>query len=195
MLIAASVLLALAAGLALSVADSPKAGAVVLVRAGEGHGSGVHIGGGYVLTAAHVVEGAGALTLKTDRGESLAAELLWANTRYDIALLRVPGATIAARRLRCADPAPGEPVSAAGNPLSLEFVTFFGHAGGPARSMGDWPVAVPLDLTVAPGMSGGPLLDGSGRVAGIVVATLRSFPIAAAVPGSVVCRLLAREAA
>lgn len=66
------------------------ASTVVKVVTAQGLGAGVHIGNGYVITAAHVVAGVktGAdVTLKTRPGEEIDAEVLWSNEDYDVALL------------------------------------------------------------------------------------------------------------
>lgn len=184
-------------GVAWAVTTSPTqpaamAGASVLMETNSGNGSGVHIGNGYILTANHVIEGATTIAVKTDDGKSLTPEVMWVNKAYDIALLRVDPDGISSRALRCTDPLRGDSVWSLGNPLGLKFVAFYGHVAGRARPLGDWALVLPLDLTIAPGNSGGPLIDTAGRVVGIVVATMRGVPIGAAVPSSAVCRLMGR---
>lgn len=193
-------IVALAGGFTWAAISEPSrpvamAGASVLIDAGSsGKGSGVHIGNGYILTAHHVIDGAKELTVKTDDGRSLTPEIMWANSAYDIALLRVDPAGVSSRALRCTDPLRGDAVWSLGNPLGLKFVAFYGHISGSARPLGDWASVLILDITVGPGMSGGPLIDSSGRVVGIVVAAMRGTPIGAAVPGSAACRLMGRAA-
>src|SRR5690606_30707311 len=57
---------------------------VVKVRTNTGHGSGVHIGGGKFLTAAHVTDGAKELHIRTPDGKERDAELLWSSPAYDV---------------------------------------------------------------------------------------------------------------
>jgi len=191
-------LITLAGGFTIAAVSGPAlppvalAGASVLIEAGGGTGSGVHIGNGYILTANHVIDGATTIAVKTDDGRSLTPELMWSNKAYDIALLRLDPDGISSRDLRCTDPLRGDSVWSLGNPLGLRFVAFYGHVSGSARPIGEWALVLPLDLTIAPGNSGGPLIDTAGRVVGIVVASMRGVPIGAAVPSSAVCRLMGR---
>jgi S1-C subfamily serine protease len=191
-----SALLLALAGLAALPGPPPPALAGVLVSvtsaAGAGHGSGVHTGGGAILTAAHVVEGAERVAVRLSDGRSLDAGILWASPPHDLALLHVEAANVEARELRCTPLSAGEEVFNMANPLSLEFVAIYGRIAGPPRAVDGFARPVlPLDMTVAPGMSGGPLIDAAGRVAGIIVATFLRAPIGMAVPASDACRLLA----
>ena len=114
-----------------------------------GHGSAVHIGNGYVLTVAHVVEGAndpsllGAvrgsdIVLKTLDGEALDVEVLWANTNYDVALLRSDDARrYPAAELSCRAPSVGTMVEVLGNPGPLEFARTWGACRRPT-GLGWW---------------------------------------------------------
>lgn len=87
---------------------------VVYVDTDRGHGSGVHIGDGYVLTAGHVADGAKTIQLKTAGGKFQPAEVLWLNKEYDIALLRTDGAGIGAATLSCRYAHTGEDIRAIG---------------------------------------------------------------------------------
>jgi hypothetical protein len=54
----------------------------------HGHGTGVSIGDGFVLTAAHVADDPDArdsLTITDSLGKDHAVEVLWANHNYDVA--------------------------------------------------------------------------------------------------------------
>jgi S1-C subfamily serine protease len=61
---------------------------VVKVSVAEGHGSGVNIGNGYIVTAAHVPGEAATVKIKTSGGKEFDADVLWVNHVYDVALLR-----------------------------------------------------------------------------------------------------------
>lgn len=177
------------------------AGATLRVDVSNGHGSGVHIGNGFILTAAHVVEDEAQVTVKTDKGEKFTANVLWRNKAYDVALLS-SDARPGVARLECANPIGGEHVVAIGNPNDMAFVRTYGHiAVQQPRKYGPWESVIVVDITVGPGVSGGPLLDDNGRVAGIVVglATTQMGPLSIstlaysfAVPATAVCKLLAR---
>jgi S1-C subfamily serine protease len=84
-------------------------------------------------------------------------------------------------------------VQAVGNPLETDFATATGQIAGEALPFGEWASVMLLRLAVAPGDSGGPVLDERGDVVGIVVGTIRQVGqqrLALAVPSIVPCRLL-----
>jgi S1-C subfamily serine protease len=166
--------------------------------ASGGVGSGVYIGNGVVLTAAHVVGGFANVKLKDDAGEVQDGTVLWRNTTYDIAVVRPTNSSkFRAADLSCRSPAVGEHITAWGNPAGLDAVTMQGYVSGAERELGDkWKSAFLTDLTTIGGMSGGPTYDEYGYVVGITVGTM-SFNgpaggLGFAVPGSVVCELLGR---
>lgn len=180
----------------------PMAGATVKIVLGEGHGSGVHIGNGKVLTAAHVVNEKGDYKVKTDTGKEYAAEVMWTNKGYDVALVYVDGLVAKRRELSCRAPDVGTPVVAIGNPLNVEFVKMRGHVIGPPQEVLDIKSVVALDMTTIPGMSGGPIVDPDGRIVGTVSAVMvvGMGPFSAsivglgyAVPGSTICHVMARS--
>ena len=171
----------------------------------KGHGSGVYIGGdGLILTATHVVANAkdGKVRVKTEGGNILKGEVLWSSTARDVALVRVSGTVgLKAAVLSCDMPKPGDIIQARGNPLSVEFFSSWGHVAGTMRKMGPWLEGLPTDMTVLPGMSGGPVFGADGRVVGLAVGVLMapagfgsmSFTGATLiVPGSTICPLLGR---
>lgn len=175
------------------------AGSTVKILSGGGHGSGIHIGGGYIITADHVVP-SGSAKIKLDNGEVQEATILWTNKANDVALLRTE-ATMASSRLDCRVPGAGEAITARGNPMMLEFVASSGRIAGVERKLGRWERVVPTDLTIVMGMSGGPSFAADGRVVGINVGVMMAstgmFPsltgFGAMVPASVLCELLAWE--
>ena len=167
-----------------------------------GHGSAVHIGNGYLLTAAHVVGTAKQMTVRFSDASIVKAEVLWANPGKDIALLRFRDTgRVASSPLSCRVAEPGEHVTAIGNPIDAKFgqLTFEGRINGGIiqNDGGRWQ---PSDMTVLPGMSGGGVLDDEGNVVGIVVATaivpFGMFPswarIGLMVPAADVCELMGR---
>lgn len=169
------------------------ASSVVYVEVGGGHGSGVHIGNGLILTAAHVTE-KGDVKIKDDQGNSQDGELLWQNEKYDIALIRVSDPSkLNAAELSCRQVGQGERVTAFGSPFSLDFLKFNGWIAGVERKVGPWATAYIVDITVGPGMSGGPLVDHKGRVIGIVVGGLVPLAMTTAVPSSIVCKMMGRS--
>lgn len=176
----------------------------VKIQIGQGHGSGVHVGNRWIITAAHVVKGQTEVALKSSLGGEAVADVLWINERQDIALLRARDlAGVEASRLLCEDPRVGQSVIAIGNPGPLEFITAHGTvASGQKHSKEHWADHYIVSMPIAPGMSGGPVLDHHGRVVGIVVGVaMMSIGWAGApigfgyiAPASAVCKLLARNA-
>lgn len=170
----------------------------------KGHGSGVYIGENLILTAAHVVDAAkdGKIKVKTEGGNILPGEVLWMSKARDVALIRVSGTFgLSPAVLSCVAPKVGDAIQARGNPLSVEFFSAWGHVAGTPREMGPWLVGVPTDMTILPGMSGGPVFGADGRVVGLSVGVLMapagfgsmSFTGATLiVPGSTICPLLGR---
>ncbi|MGM4911416.1 trypsin-like peptidase domain-containing protein [Rhizobium sp. 768_B6_N1_8] len=177
---------------------------VVMVNVEGGHGSGVHIGNGFVITAAHVASDNKEVELKTTDGKTVKAEVLWVNKAYDIALLRTAGKVGGQSSLDCRVPHLGDEIQAAGNPLNLEFVSSFGRIAGNARAADPWREVVITDITTVMGQSGGPLFGKDGRVVGIVVGVVPAplkngegyvpslTGFGTAVPASAVCALLGR---
>lgn len=175
------------------------AGSSVEILIKGGIGSGVHIGNGYILTAAHVAEDNATVTVKDDKGDTHDGKVLWSNKDYDIALVRTDD-TMASAQLDCRASKVGESITTRGNPMGVEFLTTWGHVAGKARKWGPWESVIFTDLTLAPGNSGGGVYDENGNVVGIavgvmltrvgVVPNLTGF--STVVPSSVICELLAR---
>lgn len=173
---------------------------MVKILVGQGHGSGFHVGNGYVFTAAHVVDGATMVNILADNGAKDEAEVLWVNTARDVALVKLKTLRPAVDNLSCRVPTRGEHVEAKGNPRNLEFVSTWGQVAGSALKLDPWLQVVPLSVSIVPGQSGGPLYDTSGRVVGMNVGVMVAqvgfsgslVGIGYAVPGSVLCDLLAK---
>lgn len=183
-----------------ALAAKPPATSVVKLIMKDGHGSGVGIGGGFIVTAAHVAAD-GILWVQNSLGEQQKAETLWINKEYDIALLKLskPEA-VGVSNLSCRAPRIGEPITAVGSPLRTEFTTYWGHANGSVGKFGPWSEVFSMDLTTLPGISGGPIFDKDNNVVGLAVG-VAMLPmgmsasvtgIGYGVPGSSICKLLAR---
>jgi serine protease Do len=135
----------------------------------RGVGSGFIISDdGYVLTNAHVVEGADEVTVTlTDRRE-FKAKVLGADRRTDVALLKVDGKGLPnvrigdSNRIRA-----GEWVIAIGSPFNLENTVTAGIISAKSRDTGEYLPLIQSDVAVNPGNSGGPLINMRGEVIGI----------------------------
>lgn len=163
------VLLILAACSPQSKFTEAKASPVVKVIMEKGHGSGTHIGGGYFITAAHVIGDSLEAKLKGNDGRQVKAEVLWVNDARDIALLKADGAGFEHDTLSCEPEPVGSHIYARGNPLSMEFVSMWGRIAGVSREVGPWRKAYVADITILPGMSGGPVYNQAGEVVGVSI--------------------------
>jgi serine protease Do len=135
----------------------------------RGIGSGFIISNdGYVLTNAHVVDGADEVIVTlTDRRE-FKAKVLGSDKRSDVALLKVdatrlPSLTIGdSNKIRV-----GEWVIAIGSPFNLENTVTAGIISAKSRDTGEYLPLIQSDVAVNPGNSGGPLINMRGEVIGI----------------------------
>lgn len=147
-------------------------------------GSGwVYSAEGHVITNAHVVRGAEAITLEFADGRVVSATVVGSDPLTDIAVLRASSAEgmfpleVVSGRL----PVLGEHVYAFGSPFGFKFTMTEGMVSGLGRepntpdSIGSFTNYVQHDAAVNPGNSGGPLVDIYGRVVGMnsAIATAR----------------------
>lgn len=196
--IAASILLAL--GILAFIAVTPatpgpiKPGAAAsLIVPGSGHGSGFHLGGGLVMTAAHVAVVSPKFTVQTDDGRTVDGEVLWTNTAYDVAMIDAPQLAAKSVPLACRDPFVGEAIAIRGSPLDIGFTTTHGLVVSRAAERGYWKSAIVADATAAPGNSGGPVYDRRGNVVGMLVGMYRQqAAFSLIVPGSTLCHMVGR---
>lgn len=135
----------------------------------RGVGSGFIISAdGFVLTNAHVVEGADEVTVTlTDRRE-FKAKVLGADRRSDVALLKLAASNLP--YLRTGDSSKirvGEWVLAIGSPFGLENTVTAGIISAKSRDTGEYLPLIQSDVAVNPGNSGGPLINLRGEVIGI----------------------------
>ena len=135
----------------------------------RGVGSGFIISAdGYVLTNAHVVEGADEVIVTlTDRRE-FKAKVLGTDKRSDVAVLKVDAVNLP--RLALGDPnriRVGEWVIAIGSPFNLDNTVTAGIISAKSRDTGEYLPLIQSDVAVNPGNSGGPLINMRGEVIGI----------------------------
>ena len=137
----------------------------------QGLGSGFIVSAdGYIITNAHVVDGASEVTVKlTDRRE-FTAKVIGADPRTDIALIKIDAKNLPALDMS-APPGvkQGEWVVAIGSPFGFENSISAGIVSGVHRALpgGQMTPFIQTDVAVNPGNSGGPLLDRCGAVIGI----------------------------
>jgi putative serine protease PepD len=143
----------------------------VRVRTG-GSGSGFVLDdAGHVLTNAHVVQGAGSVSVLDSTGRSRTAEVVGVDAGTDLAVLRVGSGLPPVTLGTSADLAVGDPVLAVGSPLGLSGTVTAGIVSATDREVrfgdGRGGTAIQTDASINPGNSGGPLVDGAGRVVGV----------------------------
>jgi len=126
---------------------------------------------GYIVTNAHVVDGANTVTVKlTDRRE-FTAKVIGADKRTDIALIKID-AKKPLPAIDLSNPAPakqGEWVIAIGSPFGFENSVTAGIVSGVHRALpgGQMTPFIQTDVAVNPGNSGGPLLNTAGQLVGV----------------------------
>ncbi len=132
---------------------------------------------GFILTSAHVVDGAsGRLRARLVDGRDLALEVVGADPLSDLAVLRADGGDLPAATLGDADRLEvGQLVVAIGNPLGFAGSVTAGVVSALGRSL---PVGrgrarrvvedvIQTDAALNPGNSGGALADSRARVVGV----------------------------
>jgi len=157
----------------------------------RGAGAGVLVGDGLVLTSHHVVARGRSFKVTLDEGASYEAHVLSRDPETDLALLSIPmdGHPIAVISER--EPHPGELVFAFGHPWGQRAVLTGGVlsavtlARTPRREI---PV-LRTDARLAPGNSGGPLLNAAGEVIGLN-AMIFGGDQGIAIPASVIRKFL-----
>ena len=145
-------------------------------QSGQASGSGFVVSkDGYVVTNAHVVDGASAVTVKVGDGDTTKARIVGQDDSADIALLKFdPGAEdIVPLALADSDDIHvGDPTYAIGSPYGLQRTLTTGVVSALDRQINapngfSIDSVIQTDAALNPGNSGGPLLDSAGRVIGV----------------------------
>lgn len=146
---------------------------------GAASGSGVVYGTeGYIITNHHVIDGAGEVSVVFSDGARFPARIIGSDPTTDIGVLHVSRPDVTPIAIGSpADLVIGQPTVAVGNPLGL--------AGGPTVTAGiisaldrslagasqaDLYGLIQTDAPIAPGSSGGALVDSAGSLIGITTA-------------------------
>jgi S1-C subfamily serine protease len=140
--------------------------AVVTVLAGDAWGSGTVVSSdGLIVTSAHLVSGDKIVSVVTSDGRQLECQIEAMHPPTNLALLRVPNASLLPLLFRLdAPPRLSEPLVALGTPYHPALS--YSVSRGRVTALGKKKVGT--DIRVSRGNSGGPLLDGYGRVVAIV---------------------------
>lgn len=125
---------------------------------------------GYILTNAHVVDGADEVTVRLTDKREFKAKIIGADKRTDVALVKIEANSLPVVRL--ADPAQlkvGEWVVAIGSPFGFDSSVTAGIVSAKGRSLPqeNYVPFIQTDVAINPGNSGGPLFNMRGEVVGI----------------------------
>lgn len=137
----------------------------------EGQGSGFIIDSdGYILTNAHVVEGADKVRVQLNNNKEYTAEVIGMDKRTDVALVKIQGEHLPVAKLGDSDQVQvGDWVLAIGSPFGFTHTATQGIVSAVARNLprGDYVPFIQTDAAVNPGNSGGPLFNSKGEVIAI----------------------------
>jgi serine protease Do len=123
---------------------------------------------GFVMTNAHVVEGADEVVVTLPDKREFKAKIVGFDKRTDVAVVKIDGTGFPAvkvgdvSRLKV-----GEWVMAIGSPFGLENTVTAGIVSAKQRDTGDYLPFIQTDVAINPGNSGGPLINMRGEVVGI----------------------------
>jgi serine protease Do len=123
---------------------------------------------GYVITNAHVVEGADEVIVTLVDKREFKAKTVGSDKRTDVALVKIEATGLPfvklgdIGRLKV-----GEWVIAIGSPFGLENTVTAGIVSAKSRETGEYLPLIQTDVAINPGNSGGPLINMRGEVVGI----------------------------
>jgi serine protease Do len=125
---------------------------------------------GYILTNAHVVEGADEINVKLTDKREFKAKVIGADKRTDVALIKIEGSGLPV--VKFGDPNKlkvGEWVVAIGSPFGFENTVTAGIVSAKGRSLPqeNFVPFIQTDVAINPGNSGGPLFNMRGEVIGV----------------------------
>jgi serine protease Do len=125
---------------------------------------------GYILTNNHVVQGADEIVVRLSDRRELDAQLIGADERADLALLKVKATGLPVVALGNSDTLKvGEWVLAIGSPFGFDYSVTAGIVSALGRSLPNesYVPFIQTDVAINPGNSGGPLFNLKGEVIGI----------------------------
>ena len=123
---------------------------------------------GYIMTNAHVVDGADEVMVTLTDKREFKAKLIGTDKRTDVAVVKIDATGLPAvkvgdlSRLKV-----GEWVMAIGSPFGLENTVTAGIVSAKGRETGDYLPFIQTDVAINPGNSGGPLINMRGEVIGV----------------------------
>jgi serine protease Do len=123
---------------------------------------------GYVMTNAHVIDGAEEVTVTMVDKREFKARTIGVDKRSDVALVKIEATGLPTVRIGDVSKLKvGEWVIAIGSPFGLESTVTAGIVSAKSRDTGDLLPLIQTDVAINPGNSGGPLINMRGEVVGI----------------------------
>jgi serine protease Do len=139
--------------------------------ASESLGSGFIVSpDGYILTNAHVIDGANIVTVKLTDKREFRAKVIGSDKQSDVAVLKIDAKDLPIVKIGNPDQSKvGQWVVAIGSPYGFDNTVTSGIISAKARSLPDetYIPFIQTDVPVNPGNSGGPLFNLNGEVIGI----------------------------
>ena len=134
--------------------------------------------GGHLLTNAHVVSDCTSISVKSSDGQAGVAQVIAVDQNDDLALLKLERRTETTAAFRIGrPPRAGESAVVFGFPLSQLLASTGNVTTGVVTALAgtlDDPHQIQISAPVQPGNSGGPVLDASGYLIGVVVSKLNA---------------------
>ena len=160
---------------------NPSVVTISTVLANQGLSSGsigtgiIYTDNGYILTNAHVVEGATEISVTDYVGNEYEATLIGADSETDTAVLKIQGEDFPAAEFGQASQAvPGDRIIAIGTPYAVDLHNTATEGMVSAHrdnvtfsSLGGTVDLIQHDAAINPGNSGGPLVNAYGQIIGI----------------------------
>ena len=123
---------------------------------------------GFVMTNAHVVEGADEVLVTLTDSREFKAKIVGLDKRTDVAVVKIQATGLPAVKIGEASRLKvGEWVMAIGSPFGLENTVTAGIVSAKQRDTGEYLPFIQTDVAINPGNSGGPLINMRGEVVGI----------------------------
>jgi len=125
---------------------------------------------GYILTNAHVIEGARQILVRLRDGRQFSARLIGSDSKTDVGLIKIDASNdLPIAPLGDSDQVKvGQWVVAIGNPFGFDHSVTAGIVSAKGRFIpGNYDDFIQTDASINPGNSGGPLISLDGAVVGI----------------------------
>jgi serine protease Do len=146
---------------------SPRGGGEEETPRGVGSGF-ILTADGFVMTNAHVVEGADEVIVTLTDKREFKARIVGADKRTDVAVVKIEATGLPAVKVGDVSKLKvGEWVMAIGSPFGLDNTVTAGIVSAKGRDTGDYLPFIQTDVAINPGNSGGPLINMRGEVIGI----------------------------